>query len=216
MSCFVQVNAKAQFGLTPLHLACQRGNLDAVTTLLKCENIDVNIQDEYMDTPLHEACMNGHQEIVKKLLAHISCSDIRAFNPQNSEFKTPFHFACHEGQAEVVQLLLAHVHDNYQMISLLLTTLDNERNTALHLACESGDEKIVAMLVREGANLLALKLGDVSPIHIAARHGFTEIANELIKSEEDILNVIDCEQKTPLHYSAAQNQVKMIQFLLEQ
>lgn len=209
----LQINAKTQFGLTPLHLACQRANVAAVTALLKCKHIDINIPDENQDTPLHEASLNGHYEIVEMLLEHIGKSDVATFNPQNSELKTPLHFACHEGQVEVVQLLLNH---DYRRVSYLIETEDNEKNTALHLACESGNVTIVSILVAMGANLLATKFGDVSPIHVAARHGFTSIANELMNKGDAILDMTDSDQQTPLHYAATHNQVEMIQFLLEQ
>lgn len=142
--------------------------------------------------------------------------DLTVFNPRNSEFKTPLHFACHEGNVEVVKLLLAHVDDDCHKTSELIETMDNERNTALHLACESGDKTVVSILIAKNANLSALKQDDVSPMHIAARHGFTDIAEELMMRGEDLLNRMDCDHRTPLHYAAAQNQVKMIQLLLDQ
>lgn len=113
-------------------------------------------------------------------------------------------------------MLLAHVDHDDHKTSLLIETQDNENNTALHLACESGNETVVSILVAKKANLFALKLDDVSPMHIAARHGFTAIADELMTKGEDILNRTNSDHQTPLHYAAAQNQVKMIQFLLEQ
>lgn len=202
--------------MTPLHLACARGNLAAVTILLKCKNIDINIQDENQETPLHEASVSGHHKIVEKLLENMAHDDFSAFNPQNSESKTPLHFACHEGKVEVVQMLLDHVDYDVHKTSLLIETKDNENNTALHLACENGNKTVVSYLVAKGANCLALKLDDVSPMHIAARHGFTDIADELITKGGDLVNWINSDHQTPLHYAAAQNQVKMIHFLLEQ
>jgi ankyrin repeat protein len=191
-----------------------------VATLLNCKDIDVNVQDDNQDTPLHEASLNGHHEIVQKLLEHMEMAHdgIEAFNPVNSELKTPLHFACHYGKIEVVQKLLAHVCYNEQNTSCLIETRDNESNTALHLACESGNGAVVSTLVRTGADLLALKQDDVSPMHIAARLGFNHIAEELMTrgAREDVVNRLDSGHQTPLHYAAAQNQVEMIKFLLEQ
>ena len=113
-------------------------------------------------------------------------------------------------------MLLAHVDCDHQKTSDVIETEDNESNTALHLACESGNKTVVSILVAKGANLLALKQDDVSPMHIAARHGFTDIAEELMTRGEDLLNRIDCDHRTPLHYAAAQNKVEMILLLLNQ
>ena len=205
-----KINSQAQFGLTPLHLACQRGNLDAVTTLLECESIDIYAKDDNEDTPLHEACLNGHCEVVSKLLKHRRHTDI---NPLNSEHKTPFHFACHKGHVEVVKMLVTHVDLDSTKVKRMIEMKDIQKNTALHLACESGVVGIVSFLMGKGANVLALRLGDVSAIHVAAQYGFVDIASELLSRGEDIVNCVDCEHQTPLHHAAAQNKVEMIEFL---
>ena len=56
--------------MTPLHLACRRGNLEAVLILLKKSDIACveDIEDAHKDTPLHQACVYGHEEIVDELL----------------------------------------------------------------------------------------------------------------------------------------------------
>ena len=189
-----------------------------VATLLTCQSVDVNVQDENKDTPLHEASLYGHYEIVEKLLEYMDLAheDIKAYNPQNSELKTPLHFACHYGKIEVVRKLLAHVCYDQQKTSRLIETTDNESNTALHLACESGNVAVVSILVSKGARLSALKQDDVSPMHIAARLGFTSIAEELTTRGENVVNRLDSQHQTPLHYAAAQNKVEMIKFLLGQ
>ena len=55
--------------MTPLHLACHHGNLEAALILLSQSGIiESNIQDTHGDTPLHQACRYGHEEIVEELL----------------------------------------------------------------------------------------------------------------------------------------------------
>lgn len=212
------VNAKSQLNyLTPLHLACQRGNQAAVTTLLKCDSIDINVRDNNKDTPLHQASLHGHTKIVAILLQDMKQKrmHVGSFNPKNNEFKTPLHFACQEGHVAVVTKLL--FHDSNSIIQHIMETPDNENNTALHLACESGNVAIVTELVNRGANVQAEKLGKVSPIHIAARCGSKEIAVTLLdKGSNSMLKVIDIKHRTPLHYAAAaKNQVGIIGFLLD-
>ena len=51
----VNVNAKDDNEQTPLHVACKRGNKDAVLKLID-KGANVNAIDKHQSTPLHEAC----------------------------------------------------------------------------------------------------------------------------------------------------------------
>lgn len=55
-------NARADFGLTPLHLAAFEGELQAVKLLLQA-GADPSIQDTTSETPLDHAVAGGHTEI---------------------------------------------------------------------------------------------------------------------------------------------------------
>ena len=61
--------------MTPLHLACQRGNLDVVLILLSQTGIiESNVHDTHGDTPLHQACRYGNEEIVEELVKNKTLS----------------------------------------------------------------------------------------------------------------------------------------------
>ena len=207
---------EARYGVSALHLACQRGNHSAVNVLLRCNDIDVSKVDKNGDTPLHEACLNGYDRIVEKLMQRLELEDAESVatkaNIQNSELQTPLHLACREGHSEVVNSILKHIPD-FNLRVILTQTRDNEESTPLHLACESSRDEIVRILVLNGADLLAVKLDDVAPMHIAARYGYTEVAKTLL-SGHNAIDVVDDFSQTPLHYAASHNKVEMIVFLL--
>lgn len=183
---------------------------------MKCEKIDVCIKDTSSDTPLHEACLSGHHDIVDALIKRmrLNCptSDIDA---QNSESQTPLHLACREGHAEVVRVFLQYVSDKKTSLN---STQDNEGNTSLHLACKSGSEETVEILMLNGADLLARQHKGITPVHIAAQHGFIDIARTLMqhtKDTTDLTALVDIYHRTPLHQAAYYNQVDMIKFLVK-
>lgn len=60
--------------MTPLHLACQRGNLDVALILLSQSDIVPDVHDTHGDTPLHQACRYGHEDIVEELLKNKTLS----------------------------------------------------------------------------------------------------------------------------------------------
>merc|ERR1712078_113458 len=62
-----EVNAKSEYGATPLHWASQEGYTDIVKLLIE-KGADVNAKDEEGKTPLNWASEGGHTDIVKLLV----------------------------------------------------------------------------------------------------------------------------------------------------
>lgn len=62
------VNQVGNFGNSPIHVACVRGNIAEVRALLD-GGANVNAIGELGNTPLHEASGQGHIEVVRLLLA---------------------------------------------------------------------------------------------------------------------------------------------------
>ena len=94
----LDVNAKTKFyGITPLHFAARKGNIEATKALIK-NGADVNAKHpNYGDTPLHVAVKNQHKDVVKLLIS--SGADI---NAKNKYRETPLDLA---KQKEVAVLL---------------------------------------------------------------------------------------------------------------
>ena len=61
------VNARAEYRSTPLHLAAEDGYTNAVRLLIE-RKADLNAQRMDLKTPLHLAASNGHVETVKLLV----------------------------------------------------------------------------------------------------------------------------------------------------
>ena len=206
-------NAVDDDGLTPLAIACQRGNTFAVECLLQKENIEVNIKDKQGSTALHEACEYGSNKIVKLL-----CNRGADISSANNDKVTPLHVACREGHSEVVNSLLLVGHEQKDG---LISAKDSQGSVALHYAVESGVQSIVETLLLNGADPIAQKDNDVTPLHIAARGGHIGIAGLLLQYRDqsnadfNIIEMIDREQNTPLHFAARHNQCEMIRYLVE-
>jgi hypothetical protein len=104
---------------SPLHLAAELGDLDAV--MLLCEfGADLEIRDESGNTPLLVACSQGHYDCTKFLLQ--SAANQAATNAVRD---TALHLAAWDGSFECVEILLEYGVDVVARNSLGLTALTN-------------------------------------------------------------------------------------------
>eukprot|EP00041_Stephanoeca_diplocostata_P022152 m.524942 g.524942 ORF g.524942 m.524942 type:complete len:500 (-) comp21996_c0_seq3:5468-6967(-) len=96
------VNKRNSKGETKLHIACAKGNLDEVRTLIRLgATTDVTCNAGW--TPLHEACAYDHVDVVSVLLRHTV--DVNALGPNGT---MPLHDAAENQNAEMVSLLMRH------------------------------------------------------------------------------------------------------------
>jgi cytohesin len=95
------VNAKDDWGMTPLHCTAEMGRKE-IAELLIAKGADVDVQSD-MGTSLHLATYWGGKEIVELLIAN--GADVSAKGGDVG--LTPLHFATFKGHKEIAELLIA-------------------------------------------------------------------------------------------------------------
>jgi ankyrin repeat protein len=145
-------------GLTPLHVAAARGDVQAVKLLLE-NGGDVNSRTGDGQTPLHLAAYAGRIDVVELLLEKgadvnaratqtiIVHEDMRALFVDYSGVAhgwTPLHYAVAGGDVLTAMLLLMHGAD--------VNARSWEGVTPLHIAASLGDAEIVKVLLENGAD----------------------------------------------------------------
>ncbi|KAE9128014.1 hypothetical protein PF010_g4670 [Phytophthora fragariae] len=104
---------------TPLHLACELGDIDSVMLLSEFA-ADLEARDETGNTPLLAACFQGNFECVKFLLQ--SAVSLRAGNDNGD---SALHLAAWDGSIQVVMILLEYGVDPMATNRFGLTALGN-------------------------------------------------------------------------------------------
>uniref|UniRef100_A0A3B3TKS5 Ankyrin repeat domain 28 n=2 Tax=Poecilia latipinna TaxID=48699 RepID=A0A3B3TKS5_9TELE len=100
-----QVNCVDAAGKTPLMMAAENGQTNAVELLVSSAKADLTLQDAEKNTALHLACSKGHETSALLILEKIT--DRNLINATNAALQTPLHVAARNGLIVVVQELLA-------------------------------------------------------------------------------------------------------------
>ena len=113
-------------GLSPMHLACQRGQREVVTKIasLVPEWIDSAADSKDKYTPLHIACKHFQKEVISILLQHGA-----KVSTTKKEELSPLHIAVRKEFTEGVKLLL---EKRPECVSIK----DKQKRTSLHHAGE--------------------------------------------------------------------------------
>jgi hypothetical protein len=94
------INAKDDYGRTPLHYASINGDLDIIKFLVE-KGANVNAKDDYGRTPLHYASIYGIVDVVKFLV-----KEGANVNARDEYGSTPLHYAAPKGYLDVVKFLV--------------------------------------------------------------------------------------------------------------
>jgi ankyrin repeat protein len=169
-------------GISPLYLACEKGDLKIVEMLLKYganpnqrNKIEFSHQknnstsgyyyivDEYdRATALHAAVRSNKLEIIKLLVNNEpEKADLEVLD---SNKRSPLYNAVREDREEIALYLIAHGSKNFDLI-------DYNRTSLIHCAVRHGHKKVVEELIKGKVNLFAIRyMPEESVLHLAANH----------------------------------------------
>jgi ankyrin repeat protein len=169
----VDVNAPQVDGMTALHWATYRDDLETARLLLRAR-ANVNAASRYGVTPLSLACTNGNSALVELLLQ--AGANPSAPLPGG---ETPLMTAARAGSLASVKALLAR--------GASVDGKDERRGqTALMWAAAEGHADVAQLLIEVGADV-RLRLGSgFTPLLFAVREGRTDVVRVLLKAGADV------------------------------
>lgn len=167
--------ARDHYGWTPLHWAAREGRGEVAAQLLE-HGAGVDSRDVFGWTPLHVACAQGRATVAAILLAHGADPDVQLAAPNDSDrFRLPEGELARWGYAFTVWAC------NRRLVGA--STLGE---APLHLAVAAKNPMLVETLLGAGAgpNLKA-PFREETPLHFAARKGYTQVAEALLAGGAD-------------------------------
>ncbi|XP_018615315.2 85/88 kDa calcium-independent phospholipase A2 isoform X1 [Scleropages formosus] len=227
-----QINCRDASGQTPLHLACERGDVSSVRELLEDCQASTSIKDHQGETPMHRAAKQDSVAVIQVLCSR-ACPGV---NEQNNAGETPLHVACRLGRAEALKALLAggarcdvmgsmgypiHIamkHNEKSCAETILTTDPSQLHvedvkyggTPLHWARSS---EMSRMLLELGSSVNYLSKTGESPLHILTKKGRFEAAMVLLTHGADP-NLRGEGGNTALHLAMKMDHIELIKALI--
>jgi ankyrin repeat protein len=197
------VNYQDENGESPLHHACKLARLNILELILEMEP-DLEVKDETNGwVPLHYACFSENEAIIEQLVR------AGAFMDRKTALGIPsLILAASSYKIKAVKLLAklgadltATDIDKRNLFSSVgraggldlinkmkdwgfdINMVDNNGNTGLHAAAMLDESSVVRMLVAGGASISVRNREGCTPIHIAARLGFSECLKYLVSRD---------------------------------
>ncbi|EAY06549.1 hypothetical protein TVAG_358390 [Trichomonas vaginalis G3] len=193
------IELRAQSGITPLHLACESGNMECIDFFLD-KGCEINSQTTENMTPLHFGCC--HAEVMDYLMqkgADYHMRDIYG--------KTAFELTMKKGNFESANFVINKMIElgedckdiyfaaasggNVSVFSAFIEKgidinfENSDCETALHVAVRFGNKELTQYILDNGADPnWENNIGD-SPLHVAAKTKNQEIAKMLIEKCAD-------------------------------
>ena len=158
------------------------------------------------NSPFHVAIEEDAVNCVAETLRFMPKEIMEYMDAQNC---TAIVHAAQKGNANICQLLI-------QAGANLDTVNPDSGRMPLHTAAEINSGLIVELLLRGGAQIDALDLGGLTPVHIASIvEGTDALITFANTGRDDILNLVDAGGMTPLMQSCAYGNESNVKILLK-
>ncbi|XP_064633191.1 ankyrin-2-like [Lineus longissimus] len=206
-------------GLTPLHIAILRNDVDSFDLLLDKAVLNVQTLGGY--SPLHLTAMVDNNAMMTTLLKLDIIKQVYANNGA-----TALYTAAKHGSSKVLKILLGNGYSVEKRVTGGLTPLHaavlKGSSACVAALCEAGcDVEPVASAVNHKGKLLkgADALRDATPLHFAVHKGHLQCVEILLKNHANPTTVCWKKKKdenlSPLHLAVINNSVQIAELLLK-
>ena len=202
----ISLESENNDGAKPIHLSAQQGFVPSAVLLLETDKLGLGTIDKLHNTPLHYAARNSRHGMIAFLLEKGAI-----INTKNLNSNTPLMLAAYYGSSKSVKEILKHFNCQVEL-------RDSWGKNALLIAIEKNERLVVTEILnhKRGRWLVNEKDDeDKTPLHVVAKHGYVDILDLLLNTNNcDVIALNSCKE-TPLHVAAYNGNVTIVQRLLD-
>ena len=221
------LNLQNKEGNTPIHIACQVGNLNAIRILMSHGYCELNTANNDGETPAVIALNHQHPDILRLIIrkGHPKCliSLLETTDPkewpnitnilkEDTRVVTTSHFS---SLVDVLRFLVQH-----HILELDCTCVDLNGNTALHCVADGPSEIVKFLLNDQCCDIFIQNSDGNSPLHIACQKGNLEVVKVILNKNTGTsesacnLDVPNNQGETPLHCACSKGHVLIVKMLI--
>jgi len=201
------VNAKDDYGLSPLHFAVRNGHQHILDLLLE-KGASANCKDFYGNTPLHYAIEFRYPFLLDALIVRPP-NQVANVNEKNEKGQPPLFVAIYcDDEAAAQTLIKCHCDINAR---------DNDGWTAMLLIAKVGCNASIADFCAQNKvdiNARQTTKKNSTPLHWAAALDRVEIIQVLLQYEADI-DALTSDNESALFWAAEANALDAVMLLMD-
>ncbi|XP_059496478.1 85/88 kDa calcium-independent phospholipase A2 isoform X2 [Stegostoma tigrinum] len=225
-------DTESEEGMTPLHLACKKDDIDCIRELVDGCGVRLDIADKNGETVFHYAARQSNCQMIELFSKHCSVG----VNHLSNSGETALHIACRLGKTDVAKSLLHcqascnivgsngyPIHTAMKFVqagcaeaileadpSQISTEDAHYGGTPLHWAKKPD---MIRLLINHGCALNYLSKTGETPLHIMVKRGRFECAMVLLVHGADT-NAKGESGNTPLHLAMKLDNLDLIKALI--
>ncbi|XP_067045027.1 transient receptor potential cation channel subfamily A member 1-like isoform X2 [Acropora muricata] len=201
-SCKQLIHNENHEGKNCFQLAVVGGHVEAA---MICVEYGADFRRVRSDSlPLHIASSLGDSKMVKFLLSH----DYINVHEEDSEGMTPMLRASLAGNVEIIDHLI-------KKGASILPLPGSTSPSPLMCAVKRGQTNAIMYLLQHGAQIHYRDSFDRTCLHVAADSGIVHTVDLILQIDGmDLINSVDKDRRTPLHYAASKGNPQIVKKLL--
>ncbi|KAA0704824.1 Transient receptor potential cation channel subfamily A member 1 [Triplophysa tibetana] len=198
--------------MAPLHLAVTNKYNHLVELLLACDRTDPNLEGDLGNTPAMMACSSNNCQAFQTLFKHGAkmCS-------QNKLGHYAIHTVAFAGAKESMEMALKIGEEMGISTLVHINYLDKTKSSPLHLAVRGGNIEVIKLCIAKGARVDQQQCDKSTALHFACTQGAMEAVKIMLSSYdrlENIINIRDGANQTPLHRATLFDHVELAGYLV--
>jgi len=203
ISCKDLVNSENHESKSSLHLAVDGGHVEAAKI---CIEYGADVRPlKKRNIPIHVASSIGDLTMVKFLLSQ----DLIPVDEEDSEGMTPILRACLSGHVEIIEHLISKG-------ASICPLPGSTAPSPLMCAAKRGHNSAILFLLQRGSPIDLRDSHQRTCLHVAAHSADVETVDIILKNGgKDLIDSLDKDNRTPIHYAAAKGSYEIVQKLLD-